>query len=50
MAASQVMETISSEDEDQEMIELEAIRSPYGAAKCGYTAYRQPDVNHIGQK
>uniref|UniRef100_A0A8C1W6Y4 Transmembrane channel-like protein n=1 Tax=Cyprinus carpio TaxID=7962 RepID=A0A8C1W6Y4_CYPCA len=44
MAASQVMETISSEDEDQEMIELEAIRSPYGAAKFDLTHANPEDL------
>lgn len=51
MAASQIMEMTSSEDEDQDLIELEAIRRPHRAVRCEYyTAYRQPDVNPIGKK
>ncbi|XP_016319626.1 transmembrane channel-like protein 6, partial [Sinocyclocheilus anshuiensis] len=44
MAASQFMETISSEDEDQDLIELEAIRRPYRAVKFDLTHANQEDL------
>ncbi|XP_016113100.1 transmembrane channel-like protein 6 [Sinocyclocheilus grahami] len=41
MAASQIMEMTSSEDEDQDLIELEAIRRPYRAVKFDLTHSNQ---------
>ncbi|XP_016328199.1 transmembrane channel-like protein 6 [Sinocyclocheilus anshuiensis] len=41
MAASQIMEMTSSEDEDQDLIELEAIRRPYRAVKFDLTHANQ---------
>ncbi|XP_042577236.1 transmembrane channel-like protein 6 [Cyprinus carpio] len=44
MAASQIMELTSSEDEDQDQIELEAIRRPHRAVKFDMKHANQEDL------
>ncbi|XP_073689278.1 transmembrane channel-like protein 6 [Garra rufa] len=44
MAASRIMERISSDDEDEDLIELEAIRKPHRAVKFDLTHENREDL------